>query len=364
MAQRSGLALDGSTGEGGGQLLRTALALAAVAGRRITVHDIRAGRSQPGLAPQHLAAARAVASACNGELLGDVLGSRRLTLEPGAPRAGSYRFDVAAERASAGAATLVLQAVAPVLAWADGVSEGTIGGGTHVPWSPPTQYTQGPLARALRGIGIELETHTERWGWYPRGGGRLAFRIRPTVAPRPVDWTERGALDRVTVLSAAGNLPASVARRQGLAAAERIRGALPGCAIDTEEIDAPGPGRGTVCIVQAEYDGGGSPPPPAAFSALGAPGKPAEQVGREAAAAFLEHHAAKGCIDVHLADQVLPYLALVDGASAFSAPEVTLHCRTAAWVCEQVLGASVEVDEGPPARITVRGVGTPPRIAG
>jgi len=174
------LAIDGSHGEGGGQIVRSALALAAHLEREVVIDGIRAGRPQPGLAAQHLTAVRAAAAICDAALEGDSLGSRRLRFAPGgAVRAGDYAFDVGRARAggSAGAATLVLSTVLVPLALAPGASTVSIRGGTHVPWSPSFDYACDVWLPSLRRLGVRAELELVASGWYPAGGGEIRARI-------------------------------------------------------------------------------------------------------------------------------------------------------------------------------------------
>jgi RNA 3'-terminal phosphate cyclase (ATP) len=181
------LVIDGSHGEGGGQILRSALSLAAIMGRPVRVEHIRAGRPRPGLAAQHVTAARAVAAVCGGVLEGDELESQTLTLTPdGALHAGDYLFDVAAARegGSAGAVTLVLQTVLLPLALADGTSTIELHGGTHMAWSPSFHYARDTWLPVLARMGVTADIELIRWGWYPVGGGAIRARIEGPRADR------------------------------------------------------------------------------------------------------------------------------------------------------------------------------------
>ena len=174
------LRLDGSHGEGGGQILRTALALSAMTGRAIRVEKIRAERKNPGLAAQHLTAVRALGTICGAEVGGDRIGSQELTFSPkSAPQSGDYLFDVseAREGGSAGSATLLLQALVIPLASAEGDSTLTLRGGTHVAWSPPFDYVEDVFLPALSRMGWRVEAELMRWGWFPAGGGEMRVRI-------------------------------------------------------------------------------------------------------------------------------------------------------------------------------------------
>lgn len=216
------LILDGSQGEGGGQILRTALSLPIVATRAIRLVNIRAGRRNPGLLPQHLSAVRAAAAISGAVVSGDRLGSTELVFAPNHPaRQGRFMFDVAetAERGSAGSVTLVLQTLLVPLAWADGASTLVLRGGTHVEWSPPFDHLVSSYLPILRRMGFRVDAELNRWGWYPVGGGEVACRIAAGAADRDASWpnaTEllrRGSLRRIAGRAVAANLPAHIPQR-------------------------------------------------------------------------------------------------------------------------------------------------------
>ena len=182
------LSLDGSYGEGGGQILRTALSLAALTGAPVRIERIRAGRSKPGLRPQHLTAVQAVARISQAEVTGAHLGSQDLTFRPRTLQGGHYVFDVAETTRSAGAVSLIAQALLPPLLKAESPATVILKGGTHVPWSPPAHYLSHVFLPALAAMGAEVKLTLERWGWYPRGGGEVRLTIRPARPLTGVQW--------------------------------------------------------------------------------------------------------------------------------------------------------------------------------
>ena len=322
--------IDGSYGEGGGQILRSALSLATVTGRPFRMVNIRARRDKPGLRPQHLTAVRAAATLCDATVEGDEVGSRTLTFVPGRAAApGSYRFDVG----TAGSVTLILQTVIPPLAELDRPSWITLVGGTHVPMSPPFHHLANLLCPAVRTLGWDVSATIKRWGWYPRGGGRVTITIRPPAPPpEQVEWVERGDLQHLKVISATSNLPAHIRERQAKRATQRLRAeGLSPHKVDI--IDAPSPGVGTcVCVLGIYENGwGGS-------VSLGKKGKPAERVAEEAVDEFVAFHRSAGALDVHLADQVVvPLVTRGVRAWAFSTPRLTNHLRTVVWLTQQFI---------------------------
>jgi RNA 3'-terminal phosphate cyclase (ATP) len=354
------LTIDGSQGEGGGQILRTSLSLAAIAGRAIRIENIRAGRPKPGLAAQHLTAVRAVAALCRARLAGDEIGSGRLDFLPEAPvQAGDYAFDVAAARrgGSAGATGLVLQAVLPPLALAGGRSRVSIRGGTHVAWSPSFDYLRDVWLPALAAMGIAARLELRRSGWYPIGEGQIeavvegrALAERPL---RPLTLLERGRLLEVTGRAVTANLPAQIPRRM----AERARALLAEqgvqAGIEVEVLQAACAGAGIFLTAHYENLRCG-------FNALGERGKPAEAVAEEAAEALLAHMASGAALDLHLADQVVLPLSLAAGPSRFTVERITPHLETNARVVELFGAARVGLEdaEGGTGLVTVAPAGS------
>ena len=323
------LHLDGSYGEGGGQLVRTSLSLAALLGEPVKITDIRAGRAKPGLRPQHLTGVEALARITRAEVEGATLGSREVIFKPRTIQAGSYFFDVAEKTGSAGAVTLVAQALLPPLLAAREPTSLTIRGGTHVPWSPSAHYLIQVFLPALAELGAEVSLTLSRWGWYPRGGGEVGLRVLPRMKLAPRQWLEPPDPAAFQALSAASRVPYHVIQRQGKRLKERLGGGLP-----VAEVEAVSLAPGSFVFVWG---------PRAGFQALGAKGKPAEKVADEAVEDFLSFTHRQAALDRHLADQILLYLARAEGLSAFTTEEITSHLLTNLWVIEQFLGPTFEV---------------------
>jgi len=348
----AGLVIDGSYGEGGGQILRSALALAAITGRAITIQNIRAGRKNPGLAAQHLTGVRAAAAVCRARVTGDGLGSPTLTFLPGGPpQAGEYVFDVseAREGGSAGATTLVLQAVLLPLALAAGDSSLVIRGGTHVAWSPPFDYVQDVWLPMLARLGVMAGLELVRWGWYPAGQGELRATVHGLggrLEPSSPVLMERGPLRRIWGRAVAANLPSHIPQRMASRARSLLAGA--GLVAQIEPLRVRAVSAGAGIFLTAEYEG-----VRAGFSALGARGKPSEAVAEEAAMALLSHRDAGQALDQHLADQLVLPLALAGGTSTFGVERVSRHLTTNLWVLEQFGLASTRV-EGRQVTVTSR----------
>jgi RNA 3'-terminal phosphate cyclase (ATP) len=336
------LLIDGSHGEGGGQILRTALSLSAITGRPFRIAQIRANRRNPGLAAQHLTAVRAAAALCSAHTVGDTLASQELDFIPTAPvSAGDYIFDVALARegGSAGAVSLVLQTVLLPLALASGRSSVTVRGGTHLPQSPPVDYLCDIWLPMLNRLGIDAAVTLDAWGWFPAGKGQIRAVIKGSVAATaPLDLLSRGPLRRVKGRAVAANLPAHIPQRMADRASSLLEPLGAALDIRPERVRAVSPGAGIFLTSEYEHVSAG-------FSCLGAIGKSSEAVAEEAAALVLQHHASGAAVDRHLGDQLLLPLCIARGPSRYSVEAVTRHLKTNLWVIEKFGAAAVETEQ-------------------
>lgn len=326
--------IDGSYGEGGGQILRTALAFSAILNRPVKITRIRAGRKSPGLQPQHLKSIEALATITNAITDGVQIGSEAITFIPKKIVPGDYEFDIG----TAGSVTLLLQALLLPLSFSESSSHLVLTGGTHVEWSPPFHYLSEVLFPALASMGIKAKADMKKWGWYPRGGGRIVIEIHPASGIKPVTLTHRGVLKRVYGISAISNLPNHVAERQRDRALKRVEGELnlEGKIEVRSEMPSMGQGSFLFLVVESERVRAG-------FSALGRKGKRAEEVADEAVDSLKEYLESGSCIDPHLSDQLVPFMAFAKGASSFTTAKITEHLLTNLWVIEQFLNLSVSI---------------------
>jgi len=338
------LHIDGSTGEGGGQVLRSSLALAILTGQSVHLTSIRAGRAKPGLQPQHLESVRAAAQICGGQVHGAALNSQQLLFEPGEVHGGRYRFDIN----TAGAAALVLQTIFLPLAMARDSSNITITGGTHVPHSPCYHYLECQWLPALQSSGFWARLSLERAGFYPQGGGEIQALIRPVETILPLQSMQRGRLLRIRGISAIANLEDGIAQRQKLQALRRLEAICTDSKIETVRMSSPG--KGTLLLVQAEFEHS-----TCCYFGLGAIGKRAEQVANEAVDALEAFLASDGALDEYLADQLLLPLAFANGPSQFRTARVTLHLLTNAEILQAFLPIRIQIDgaEGQPGTVTI-----------
>jgi RNA 3'-terminal phosphate cyclase (ATP) len=337
------ITVDGSMMEGGGQLLRMATAYSAINCTPVKVENIRAGRSDPGLKPQHLATLRAAAEMCGARLTGDRPGSGEITFIPGAIRGGDYVFDIG----TAGSVTLLLQCLAPIAAYAESPVRLVVTGGTAVKWSPPTPFLENVVWRAFNHMGFDLRLTVKRHGFYPKGGGEVVALINPVGPPRPL-ITAPSPTRVIRGLSLCGKLPAHVAVRQGKAAQDALKKAGYKPRIDVvalEGRDTPLSPGSLMCLwSEAAYLGS---------CTLGERGKPAEAVGAEAAKSLIGYMKNGAHVDPHTADNLILPLSLAGGESTFTTSEVTLHTLTAIRLAETFTGSrfSVEGGEGGPTTV-------------
>jgi RNA 3'-terminal phosphate cyclase (ATP) len=331
--------IDGSFGEGGGQILRTSLSLATHLRRPLEVVNIRKSRRTPGLMPQHLTAVRACRKICDAEVEGDHLKSETLRFVPKAVKPGKYTFDVAENRRSAGSASLVLQTLMLPLFFAGGESHVKVKGGTHVPWSPPGTYLKQVFVPMLGKLGLTSAVKIHRWGFYPEGGGEISCVIKSAKGIKLRDFMDRGKYIRLTGLSAVANLQSSIAERQRRRARQALKESGYGANIAVREVRSPG--KGTLLFLTAEFQN-----IIAGFSTLGAKGKPAEEIAEETVAQFTDFIGKDVCIGEHLADQMLPYLCLPKRQFKMNVSAITTHLLTNLWVIKRFFDLRIDV-KGP-----------------
>ncbi|MEM2695576.1 MAG: RNA 3'-terminal phosphate cyclase [Thermoproteota archaeon] len=350
------LEIDGSMGEGGGQVLRTAVALSALLKKPVKVFNIRAKRSNPGLRPQHLAAVKAVASLTGARVEGLSVGSSQILFSPGEVKASDIELDVG----TAGSISLVLQAMMPVLAFSKREVTLVLKGGTDNPRAPPIDYVREVLAKNLSRMGYFVDISVERRGFYPRGGGIVRFKSKPVERLKPLLITDFPGLKSVKIFVYSSRLPRHVAERIAGSASSQIRSRLkvePTVEYEVlsgEERNASlDPGCGILIIGTLEDD------TVFASSALGERGKPSEKVGGEAASEFIRQVEHRAPADRNLADQLVVYAALADGVSELRTHEVTLHTLTTIRLVELFLPVRFEVygEVGSPGGYRVSGAG-------
>ncbi len=333
MLSRQGLIqIDGSYGEGGGQILRTALGLSALLGKPFVLRHIRSNRRNPGLQAQHLAAVEALARITEAQAEGVKLGSQEIIFIPRTVHSGEYQFEVR----TAGSVTLLLQAVLLPLCFSKGISMITLVGGTHVEWSPSFHYLSEVFLPTLEKLGVSVAAFIEKWGFYPKGGGRIRLKINPIQELRPISLMDRGSLKMIRGISAISSLPKHVAKRQKEQVLKRLQGELHmgGEMAILENVPSNGPG--SFVFLLAEYQG-----VLAGFSSLGVRGKPSEKVADEAVDCLEDYLESDGCVDPYLTDQLAPFMALANGNSSITTTRITEHLLTNLWVIQHFLDVTI-----------------------
>lgn len=332
------LLLDGSRGEGGGQILRSALALSLVTGTPFRIDQIRAGRPRPGLMRQHLTALQAAAAVGGAEVSGAEVGSRTVIFRPRAVQSGDYAFSVG----TAGSATLVLQTVLPALLTASAPSSLILEGGTHNPAAPPFDFLEKAFFPLVERMGPRVRAVLERPGFYPAGGGRMRVTVEPVAKLRPLQLNDRGELVARRLRAVVANLPLAIGRREVSVLAERL--GWPGSACQViEERSAAGPGN--VVVVEVE-----SSCVTEVFTGFGEKGVRAEAVATAVADEVLAYLSTDAPVGPHLADQLALIVALA-GAGAFRTVAPTPHTRAQIETIRMFLGDCVHLDEGESVRL-------------
>ena len=331
--------LDGSAGEGGGQILRSALALSMCTGVPMAIQRIRGRRPKPGLMRQHLTCVQAALAVCGGKAEGAELGSQTLVFEPGRVRAGDYAFNVG----TAGSCTLVLQTVLPALMMCHESSQIVLGGGTHNPMAPPFHFLERSFAPLLRRLGIGLDLELRRLGFYPAGGGEIRATVRPAAnGLMPFDLLERGATGGCYAECLAPALPSAVVTRE-LAALGRALG-WSGDQLRTPTV-RQNEGPGNVLLATLVHTNVSE-----VVTAFGEKGVSAERVAGSLAAQVRAYQQSQGALGPHLTDQWLLPLALAvaesGGEASFTCNEITEHASTNIGVIQKFLPVRFDVVTG------------------
>jgi RNA 3'-terminal phosphate cyclase (ATP) len=323
--------IDGSQGEGGGQILRSALSLAVCTGQAFRIEHIRARREKPGLLRQHVTAAKAAAEICGAELEGCDVGSSTLTFKPRAVRAGEYSFAIG----TAGSCTLVLQTVLPPLLTASARSTVRISGGTHNKAAPPADFLARAFLPLITRMGAAVNLKVERHGFYPRGGGLIEVQIAPTDRLQPIELLERGQLLRGHAESYICGIPLHVAERELAVVSNRLNWQPEHLKVRGVPSDM-GPGNALVLTLEYEHV-------TEVFTAFGERGRSAESVAEESARETCEYLAHRAPVGPHLADQLLLPMAL-GGLTTFKTCEPTMHFKSNADVIYAFTGRRITAE--------------------
>jgi RNA 3'-phosphate cyclase len=332
--------IDGSYGEGGGQILRTSISLSALTLKPVRVTNIRANRPQAGLKKQHLGGIELTAKLVNARVEGLKIGSTEVIFQPKERRSGEFSHDVG----TAGSISLLLQAALPPAALAPDSVTFRLQGGTDVSWSPPIDYLREVFGRVLAKLGPLVEIQQIKRGHYPRGGGEVLCRVTPVQHLKTIESTHFGELKQISGISHCVRLPAHVAQRQASSAREILNDRLGiEAVIQTESYSKDNdphlsPGSGIVIWALSEdgYVLGADQ--------LGEKGERAETVGERAALHLINDISTGKAMDSHLCDMIVPYLAIANGMSEVGVTEITSHLITNIWTIERMLGTRIELE--------------------
>ena len=327
------ITIDGSEGEGGGQVLRYAAALSLLTGEPFTIANIRGGRAKPGLMRQHVTALEAAAAIGSAECSGLAVGSTELTFRPGAVIPGEYHFAIG----TAGSTALVVQTVLGPLMLADAPSRLVIEGGTHAASAPPFEFLAHTLLPVLTRMGPRLSVTLERHGFFPRGGGRIVLDIAPAPLA-PIECLDRGAFRHGKVEALITGIPFDIADRE-LKAARKVLTDWPDDAFAPRQLPADH-GPGNALLITAAFDHVTE-----VMSAFGQIGVPAERLAKTAAKRMAGYLASPAFAGPFLQDQLLLPFAMA-GAGAFTSVKLSEHTRTAARLIERFTGRAFAFSEG------------------
>jgi RNA 3'-terminal phosphate cyclase (ATP) len=324
--------IDGSFGEGGGQILRSSLALSLITGKPIRIEKIRAGRKSPGLLRQHLTAVNAAVEVGLAEVSGAEMGSQQLSFAPQTLRGGHFRFAVG----SAGSVTLVLQTVLPALLMADQDSSLMLEGGTHNPFAPPFDYLERVFLPILRRMGAEVSVQLQRYGFYPAGGGSFSVQIKPCPRLRRLELPERGRLISQSVRALVANLPRQIAEREVQTVRRKMEWQESQLQVE-ETKNSSGPGN--LVMIEVEYEKVRE-----IFTSFGEKNTRAEVVAERAAKEAKAYLKTDAPVGEHLADQLLLPMALGSGGS-FTTVKPSMHTLTNIEVIRKFLEVEIEVED-------------------
>ena len=329
------ISIDGSFGEGGGQILRTALGLSLFTGQPFRIEKIRAGRRNPGLLRQHLTAVKAATKIGQAEVTGANIGSTQLTFAPGRVAHGDYQFAVG----TAGSATLVLQTVLPALLISDDEDRQTrltLEGGTHNPFAPPFDFLAKAFLPLLERMGARVEARLERYGFYPAGGGRFEIVVRPAKKLEPIELNDRGKILNRRATALAAHLPRNIAERELGVVHKKL--SWPQEWLNAESTtNSPGPGNVITLEIQSENV-------TEVFTGFGERGVAAEAVADQAVVAARRYLASDVAVGEHLADQLLLPIALARGGSFTTVPP-SRHTTTNIEIIRKFLDVEIGAEQ-------------------
>jgi RNA 3'-terminal phosphate cyclase (ATP) len=326
------ITIDGSFGEGGGQILRTALALSLVTGKPFRIESVRAGRRNPGLLRQHLTAVNAASEISRAEVTGAAIGSRELTFAPGSVVAGDYAFAVG----TAGSTTLVLQTVLPALLIASAKSKVILEGGTHNPFAPPFDFLEKAFLPLVNRMGARVTAELERPGFYPAGGGRMSVTVEPADGLKELALPARGEVLGRRAKAVVANLPISIAERELKLIARRMSWSREWMKAESIE-RSPGPGNVVTIEIECEHV-------TEVFTGFGERSLRSEAVAEKAVQQVRRYIGSEAAVGEYLADQLLIPMAMA-GSGSFTTLPLSRHATTNIEVIGKFLDVTIEASQ-------------------
>ena len=328
------LRIDGSYGEGGGQILRTAIALSVIKNKPVEIVNIRSSRPDPGIKPQHYVAIKSIEELCGGESTGLEIGSSHLVFKPGEIKGGNYKFDIG----TAGSITLVLQALLLSALKTHEPLTIHVKGGTDVRWAPSWDYFNQVFLCLLKKMGVSVDSQLIKRGYYPKGGGEGALTIKPSDGIHPLILDEKQNFTTINGVIHSANLPEDISTRMKHAAIKILMKKNLAANITAEEKSALSTGIGITLWAQSKDAVLGS-------AVLGERGVPAEKIGGDAASNLIKDMESGANIDAYAFDQILPYLAVVRNGSACVVREVSSHAKTNMWLVKQFFDVDFKLEK-------------------
>ena len=332
------LKIDGSQKSGSGTIVRLSIALAGILNEPVHIHNIRHKRKQPGLRPQHVESVLTAAKLCSAETKGAKIGSPELWFKPNGIRKGEVR----AEIGTAGSISMLLLTVLPICACAKGdVSVHVVNGGTDVRYAPTINYMRYVLFPTLERMGLKVSLIVRKFGYYPKGMGEVILNVSNSSRLRAISITNFGEVEKIEGISVCTHLEKQkVAERQAKAAKNILSNRGYNTEIKVVNDKSNSFQKGSSIVLWAKTNKGVI----IGGDAIGEVRKPSEAVGTEAAEELLKEVEAQATIDVHLADMLVPYVALAKGSSAFTTRKITEHIDTNIWLVEKILGTKIQVN--------------------
>ncbi|MEM4133610.1 MAG: RNA 3'-terminal phosphate cyclase [Candidatus Micrarchaeia archaeon] len=330
--------IDGSIGEGGGQILRVALALSCITGIPFNIKNIRVKRPKPGLQPQHLTSVNSLSLITKAEVHGNTIGSTELFFKPNKIIGGYYEFDIG----TAGSISLLMQSILPVMLYADRPSKITFKGGTHVSHSPSIDYFENIFLPLIRKMNVNAEILVEEFGWYPKGGGKVILFVKPSNIDS-ISLTEKINLKSINGIISQSNLPEDIMEREE----KSIREIFPGIILNKRNKTSSSAGNSIT--LWAEYEN-----TILGYDVLGEKGLKAEKLALNCAKNLNKLIKSKGCVDDWMGDQLLIYMALASGESKIKVNKITDHMQSCMNIIPLFTRKQFKVDRG---IISVDGIG-------